>query len=95
MIYKKYHTALVFTLVLQHLLKDTKLEEKAFNLYADILEQEKVPKHQIKSAILYSKRIIRAFEKGQISQPSLFTSWQKVRQVIKKGIAKMVGYFSS
>lgn len=95
MIYKKYHTALVFTLVLQYLLKDTKLEEKAFNLYADILEQEKVPKHQIKSAILYSKRIIRAFEKGQISQTSPFTSWQKVRQVIKKAIAKMVGYFSS
>ena len=95
MIYKKYHTALVFTLVLQHLLKDTELEEKAFNLYADILEQEKVPKHQIKSANLYSKRIIRAFEKGRISQPSPFTRWQEVRQVIKKGIDKMVGYFSS
>ena len=47
MIYKRYHTALVFILVLQHLLKDTKLEEKAFNLYADILELEQVPKHQI------------------------------------------------
>lgn len=94
MIYKKYHTALVFTLVLQHLLKDTELEEKAFNLFADIVEQERVPRHQIKSASLYSKRIIRALEKRQILQPSPFTSWQKVRQVIKKGIAKMVSYFS-
>lgn len=94
MIYKKYHTALVFSLVLQHLLKDTELEEKAFNMYADIVEQERVPMHQIKSANLYSKRIIRAFEKGQILQPSPFTRWQKVRQVIKKGIVKMVGYFS-
>ncbi|HEL1204776.1 TPA: hypothetical protein TVL50_000341 [Streptococcus equi subsp. zooepidemicus] len=94
MIYKKYHTALVFTIVLQHLLKDTELEKKAFNLYADIVEQERVPMHQIKSANLYSKRIIRAFEKGQILQPSPFTRWQEVRRVIEKGIAKMVSYFS-
>ncbi|HEL0239229.1 TPA: hypothetical protein TUF52_001243 [Streptococcus equi subsp. zooepidemicus] len=94
MIYKKYHTALVFTLVLQHLLKDTELEEKAFNLYADIVEQERVPMHQIKSANLYSKRIIRAFEKGKISQPSPFTRWQKVREIISRSISKMIKFFT-
>lgn len=84
MIYKKYHTALVFTLVLQHLLKDTKLEEKAFNLYADILEQEKVPKHQIKSAILYSKRIIRAFEKGQFHSHHPLRVGRKLGKSLKR-----------
>ncbi len=46
---------MVFALVLQHLLKDTELEEKAFNLYADIVERERVPKHQIQSDPLYPK----------------------------------------
>lgn len=72
MIYKKYHTALVFTLVLQHLLKDTKLEEKAFNLYADILEQEKVPKHQIKSAILYSKELSEPLKRANFTAITLY-----------------------
>lgn len=94
MIYKKYHTALVFTLILQHLLKDTELEKKAFNLYIDIVEQERVPKHQIKSANLYSKRIVRAYEKGEILSPSPFTKWQKVRQFIIESVNKVNELFT-
>ncbi|WP_238146174.1 hypothetical protein [Streptococcus suis] len=78
--YRQYHTALVYSLVLQHLLRDTELEEKAFNLYADILERERIPKYQIKTASLYSKRIVRAYERGEIQPPSPFTKRQKIRQ---------------
>lgn len=50
MSYKQYHTALVLTIVLQKLLQNTVLEIKAFDLYADIVELERVPKHQMKTA---------------------------------------------
>ena len=94
MIYKRYHTALVFILVLQHLLKDTKLEEKAFNLYADILELEQVPKHQIKSANLYTKRIVQAYDGGEILPPSPFTQSQRLKQIISRGISKVIAYLT-
>ncbi|MFH6651296.1 hypothetical protein P7J26_09390 [Streptococcus suis] len=93
MIYKRYHTALVFTLVLQNLLKNTELEEKALNLYGDILELEKVPKHQIKTAILYAKRIVKAFENGEIQPPSPFSRHQEVMQIVSKNIGKVINYF--
>lgn len=94
MIYRQYHTALVFTLVLQHLLKDTELEEKAFNLYADIAEREQVPKHQIQSAVIYSKRIVKAYESGKIVPPSPFTMRELIKQSIRKGISKIMFNFS-
>lgn len=87
--YQKYHAALVYSLVLQHLLRATELEEKAFNLYADILERERIPKYQIKTASLYSKRIVRAYERGEILPPSPFTKRQKIRQ----SFARLVEWF--
>lgn len=84
MSYKQYHTALVLTIVLQKLLQKTVLEIKAFDLYADIVELERVPKHQIKTASKYAKRIVTAIERDEIKPPSPFTLWQRFIRVLAR-----------
>lgn len=84
MSYKQYHTALVLTIVLQKLLQNTILEIKAFDLYADIVELERVPKYQIQTASKYAKRIVKAMERGDIEPPSPFTLWRRFINKLSK-----------
>ena len=80
MSYKKYHTALVFSIVLHTLLKDTDLEHKALYLYADIIELQNIPTYHIQTANTQAKRILKAIDEDEIKVPSPFTALQRIQQ---------------
>ncbi|MCY7179253.1 hypothetical protein [Streptococcus gallolyticus] len=89
MSYKRYHTALVFSIVLQVLLKDTDLEYKALYLYADIIELENIPTYHIQTANKQAKRILKAIDGDEIKLPSPFTVLQRIQQKWRKTIIWM------
>lgn len=82
--YERYHTALVFTIVLLELLKETPLETKVSFLYGDILEQEKVPLYHLETANTIARKIIKSIDTGEIVPPSPFTRWQRFKQSFEK-----------
>lgn len=79
MSYKRYHLALVFSIVLQVLLRGTSLEHKAAYLYADIIELENVSDYHIKTADMQAKKILKAINDDTIQVPSPFSFWQRIQ----------------
>ncbi len=79
MSYKRYHLALVFSIVLQALLRGTSLEYKALFLYGDIIELENVSDYHIKTAKVQAEKLLQAINNNTIQAPSPFTFWQRIK----------------
>lgn len=73
--YRNYHTALVFSKVLYLSLRGTQLEDKALELFADIIENELVSPYHVKTAEQSASKIFNTYQ-----TLSPFTRWQRLRR---------------